>query len=433
MKNNTIKIPLYKEANEDKTLLRGLPQNGNAGLWYDKFCNNWKGLTIIDRQKNGKGKVEIKKSRDKNGDGWIDTVTKQSCGNNDELKRQRNRRWEMAAKLEGQNLCLKTDSPFVTGLGWYHPVENGFLWHHTLGVPYLSGSSVKGMVRAWIEQWADENNKANEEEINRIFGPRQSKQQTEQPQVGEVVFLDALPLPTVQLKAEVMTPHYSKYYQEGEAPGDWISPVPIPFLAVKEDTTFHFAIAPRRQACLETPGESGKSSDLPAGESREGGRRADCEIVIDWLKEALKWIGAGAKTAVGYGRMRYDKDAQNQCENDHKELREREEQKQKSEEEKKYLPEDAKEIVDLIGKLKINNDVKSEFLNKVNKFLADKEKLSIEACKRLSNKMSEFWPGIMEDPDAVKGKKKKPIYKERQRNLAKKLNALCKQHNLGEK
>lgn len=330
-------LPLYQEANEDKTLLRGLPQNGNAGLWYDKFCNDWEDL--LDRQE-----IKFKKPK------WINKiVTNRPCGNNEELERQRNRRWEMVAKLKGQNLCLKTDSVFVTGLGRKHPVENGFLWHHTLGVPYLPGSSVKGMVRAWIEQWADEKDKKEKEGIDRIFGP---KQPTEQPQVGEVVFLDAIPLDTVRLKADIMTPHYGEYYQNKErpkAPGDWISPVPIPFLAVKE-AIFHFAIVPRRQPCLEAPGESEKSSDLPVGKSREGNHRADCEIVIDWLKEALEWIGAGAKTAVGYGRMSVDNAEQKRCEEESRE------QKQKAKDAKKRDTEFAKaspierEILEILAK-----------------------------------------------------------------------------------
>lgn len=314
MKTAMPTLPLYKEANEDKTLLRVLPQNGNAGLWYDKFCNDWEDL--LARQE-----IKFKKPE------WINkTVTNRPCGDNDELKRQRNRRWKMVAKLGGHNLCLKTDSVFVTGLGREHPVENGFLWHHTLGVPYLPGSSVKGMVRAWIEQWADEKDEANEEEIKRIFGP---KQPTEQPQVGAVVFLDAIPLFSVPLKAEVMTPHYGKYYQEGNAPGDWISPVPIPFLAVKEGAIFHFAIVPPRQPCLEAPGESEKSRDLPVGELRGGGRCRDCETVIGWLKDALEWTGAGAKTAVGYGRMSVDEGAQKRCEDEWRE------QKQKAKDAKK--------------------------------------------------------------------------------------------------
>lgn len=340
MKNNTIKLPLYKEANNDKTLEK-LHPNGNAGLWYDKFCNSWE---------NAKFQKEK----------WIKAVTNRHCGDSNELKRERDRRWEMVVELKGQNLCLKTASPFVTGLGREHPVENGFLWHHTLGVPYLPGSSIKGMVRAWIEQWANEK---DEEEINRIFGPRQ-KQPTEQPQVGEVVFLDAIPLYPVRLKADIMTPHYGEYYQNKErpkAPGDWISPVPIPFLAVKEDTTFHFAVVPRRQPPFETPGESGRSPELPVGSTEGGGycAAADKEArkVCRWLKDALKWIGAGAKTAVGYGRMSVDDSNQERCEE------ERREQKQKAKDAKKRDAELAKA-----------SPIEREILN----FLAERKDKSME-------------------------------------------------------
>ena len=421
MKTAMPTLPLYKEVNDDKTLLKSLPQNSNAGLWYDKFCSSWEKL--LDRQNIKFEKLE-----------WINkTVTNRPCGNNEELERQRNRRWEMVAKLGGHNLCLKTDSPFVTGLGRDHPVENGFLWHHTLGVPCLPGSSIKGMVRAWIEQWAEEKDKKEKEEIDRIFGP---KQPTEQPQVGAVVFLDAIPLSSVPLKAEVMTPHYGKYCQEGKAPGDWISPVPIPFLAVKEGAIFHFAIVPRRQPCLEAPGESEKSSGLPVGKSREGNHRADCEIVLDCLKEALEWIGAGAKTAVGYGRMSLDKDAQKRCEDEYEELLQK---KANLTTIRCFIQEeDARWVGEKIhsGRWDGKNDDQNRinFLNDVEKFLADKKRLSIEAYRRLFNKMSEFWPGIMENPDAVQGKKRKPKYKERPRNLAKKLNALCKENTTkGEK
>ncbi len=387
------KRPLYKESD-----IASLPEKGNAGLWYDKFCNCWKGLNLADRQN---GKVEIKK-HSKNGDGWIDTVTKRSCGNSEELERQTDRQWNMVEVLNGQNLCLKTNSPFVTGLGREHPVENGFLWHHTLGVPYLPGSSVKGIVRAWIGQWVSE---SNPDEINRIFGTKPSQQS----QVGEVIFLDSIPLGPVKLKADVMTPHYTNYYQNQKnelAPGDWISPVPIPFLVVKEGATFHFAILPQQQSA----------------EAKE-----HCKTVCNWLKGALKWIGAGAKTAVGYGRMSFDEKKQQRCEEKYSERREHEKRERINQKAKQGLPEDAKWVIDQRKQWTGSdpNKNKTNFLTDTEKFLTDKERLSSEACECLCKKMSEFWPGIIENPDAAKGKKKKPKYKERLRELAKKLNALC--------
>ena len=383
MKTAMPTLPLYKEVNDDKTLLKSLPQNGNAGLWYDKFCSSWENAKFQKFRKEE----------------WIKTVTNRHCGNSDELKQQRDRRWEMVAKLEGQNLCLKTDSPFVTGLGREHPVENGFLWHHTLGVPYLPGSSVKGMVRAWIEQWADEKNKEEKEEIDRIFGP---KQPTEQPQVGAVVFLDAIPLDKVRLKADIMTPHYGEYYQNKErpkSPGDWISPVPIPFLAVKEDTTFHFAIVPRRQSCLETPAGSGES---------RGGHRSDCEIVIGWLKDALEWIGAGAKTAVGYGRMSCDEAAQKRCEDEWRE------QKQKAKDAKKRDAELAKaspierEILNLLAERKDKST--EDYIVVISEVQKDRweGKDKVEVAKWLEREMKEKgkWKPTSNKPNKDKAHKR---------------------------
>jgi hypothetical protein len=77
-----------------------------------------------------------------------------------------------------------------------------------------------------------------------------------------------------------MTPHYADYYGSGDVPGDWLSPVPIPFLSVAAGTAFQFGIAPR---------------------TIDGKEHLEC--VAEWLKNALQWLGAGAKTAVGYGRF----------------------------------------------------------------------------------------------------------------------------------
>ncbi|WP_148087042.1 type III-B CRISPR module RAMP protein Cmr6 [Thermodesulfitimonas autotrophica] len=182
--------------------------------------------------------------------------------------------------LGGEIRCLTTDWRFVTGLGREHPVENGFAWHHTLGVPFLPGSSVKGIVRAWAETWIDP---PVSDDVRRIFGP---DGEVRDKHVGSVIFFDALPVKPVRLEADVMTPHYALYYQQDRPenpPGDWYDPVPIPFLTVAPSQVFLFALAPRRL------------------DDEQG--RADCQRAMEWLTEALAAVGAGAKTAVGYGRF----------------------------------------------------------------------------------------------------------------------------------
>ena len=251
--------PLYTQ---EKISWKG----GNAGLWYDKFCNQW------EPDWSGLGDDGKKE--------WIKTVTGK-VGHQSQLETTNTRLADFLKAHNQQPLFFKNTYTFVTGLGREHPVENGFAWHHTLGVPYLPGSSVKGMVRAWAKQWDPK----PDEEINRIFGPKEGDLR-----VGSVIFLDALPTCPVELQADIMTPHYGPYYQDDKGqtpPADWHSPTPILFLAVSKEQSFVFGLLPRREK-----------------------DRADCQQVENWLRDALCWIGAGAKTAVGYGRFERDEEYQ---------------------------------------------------------------------------------------------------------------------------
>ncbi len=166
---------------------------------------------------------------------------------------------------------------FVTGLGRHHPVENGFAWRHDLGAPYIAGSSLKGLARAYARDWAG----LNDETLKRIFGPKPEAGLA----IGSVVFLDGLPTEPVALDADVMTPHSGPWYQSetNAVPADWHSPTPIPFLTVAAGQTFVFAMLPRNQLNQQ--------------------HQEDCKKAADLLKEALETLGAGAKTAVGYGQF----------------------------------------------------------------------------------------------------------------------------------
>ena len=254
-------IPLYR--NEQLPVRRG--KDSNTGLWYDKFCSAWK---------SNKDNWEFEKNN------WMKTVVGEELGCAQLIKDMSERLARLVLQRNGRVRFFRTDSHFVTGIGREHPVENGFTWHPLLGVPFLPGSSVKGMVRAWAENWLG----ADKELVSRIFGP-----EGERKAAGTVVFFDALPVKSVRLEADVMTPHYSGYYKkDGGPPADWYSPVPIPFLTVAEGQTFIFAMAPRR---------TGHIDDIE-----------DMEKACEWLEQLLPSIGAGAKTAVGYGRFVPDVD-----------------------------------------------------------------------------------------------------------------------------
>lgn len=241
-------------------------RDGHAGLWFDKFCDRWRVQDRTWSMKSGKGddgkgpKLE-----------WIDTLTTGRVGTAHQIDECASRLVRLIGRRGGQLAVFSTESRFVTGLGRSHPVENGFAWHPTLGTPYLPGSSVKGLVRAWTRLDADPSPTC--ETVERLLGDPGT--------AGGISFLDAVPIEPVQLEADVMTPHYAGWTTK-EPPGDWCSPVPIPFLVAAAGTPFLFGVVPGR-------------ADT-----------ADLSAVMFWMCSALAWNGGGAKTAVGYGRFGRD-------------------------------------------------------------------------------------------------------------------------------
>ena len=104
------------------------------------------------------------------------------------------------------------------------------------------------------------------ENFKKIFGTQKEQ--------GEVIFMDAYPVERVNLKIDIMNPHYPEYYAKGEPPADWQTPKPIQFLTV-EKTKFEFVLLSREEKILSKASE--------------------------WLQSALENFGIGAKTALGYG------------------------------------------------------------------------------------------------------------------------------------
>ncbi len=277
---NTSNPPLPREARESFPSLG----DGHHGLWYDRFFNQYNKRWQV--YKEGEA-PEIKEGKRE----WIRSVEGQ-VGDKHALKNATLRLATLCKSQGGEFDIFTASWHFVTGLGNAHPIENGFLWHPTLGVPYIPGAAVKGLIRAWLEgEWEEPR---NNEKLHRWFGsedkdPEKCKNDNE---AGAFVFFDALPLEPVTLKADVMTPHMNKWYEKGGddplddplvdpevTPADWHNPVPIPFL-VADKPKFMFAVAPRTGK---------KSKDLPK--------------LMAMFADALAYLGAGAKTAVGYGHM----------------------------------------------------------------------------------------------------------------------------------
>jgi CRISPR-associated protein Cmr6 len=262
-------LPLYRIGGSGKRQLLQRDPKGHAGLWFDKFCDRW----VVDGTcwKMSSGEKEQSSAKQ----AWIDTVTNRPVGDGDRIEAYALRLLRLIRARDGRAEVFTTESRFVTGLGRSHPVENGFAWHAGLGAPFLPGNSVKGMVRSWAMTDADP--RPDHATVGRVLG--------DAGKIGGVTFMDAVPLGPVTLETDVMTPHYQAWNDDCP-PGDWRSPIPIPFLTTARGTSFLFGLF---------QGETATTTDL--------------DTVSGWLRDAVAWSGGGAKTAVGYGRFRPDRQA----------------------------------------------------------------------------------------------------------------------------
>lgn len=218
-----------------------------------------------------------------------------------------NRQWEA---IQGLGLMLEdieveTDWRLVVGLGNESVYETSMTLDHVYGIPYIPASAVKGVMRNWIiteifsetnddkavknaDHKGAETRAMDDKGFVAIFGNND--------EAGKVRFFDAYPTTKPEIDTDIMNPHFGDYYgdQSGATPpADYLTPVPVPFLTVR-DTTFRFVLGIK---------ETEENSVVPEG-SRLGQGSMLLDVASRWLEKALTEHGIGAKTAVGYGYMK---------------------------------------------------------------------------------------------------------------------------------
>ena len=175
-----------------------------------------------------------------------------------------------ATRFRSVNLKLRTR--LFIGLNGGGMLETGCAISRAHGAPYISGSSVKGVVAAHALERLDETGDAFRE----LFGARPTADRPDALS-GLIVFHDAWWFPDSAarpLVKEVVTTHHPEYYaKEGAVEAtDFDSPVPNAQVAAQGAFLF----------VMEGPGEW-------------------LDFARDVLVSALTGRGAGAKTRAGYG------------------------------------------------------------------------------------------------------------------------------------
>ncbi len=213
----------------------------------------------------------------------------------------RDRQAHVAAALGDAiwHIAAQSSAPFVTGTGIEHPLENGMAFLNPYGLPYLAGSGVKGVLRRAAEELRhdvfDEGATGwDQPAIDALFGREPKSGDTEHTR-GALSFWDVFPQ-CDRLAVDIMTPHYGDYYQgNGNAtPHDSGQPNPILFLTVPPGSGFGFFVQCDPAMLPESLKESWQ------------------DLLESAFRHAFDWLGFGAKTAVGYGAMHRDLEAEQQ-------------------------------------------------------------------------------------------------------------------------
>lgn len=362
----------------------------HPGLHFDKFPGGWKEFDNYSLDDNEKKQF------------YEQFVSRKREYLNSGLQQALSHQIKLVEHLDGILIEMTTDWRFVSGLGLAHPYETGLIWHKTLGIPYLPGSSVKGMMRAWAEQWGT----AEQEEILLLFGPAA---EDEQQNTGSLIIFDALPAAPPKLELDIINPHYPSYYKDqSNPPADYDSPIPVFFLAVAPNQRFNFYLAPR-------PG---------------GGATTDhVNQAKELLTEALSMLGSGGKTAVGYGVMN-ETDESIKIQKQKKALQS---QIKKNEEKDKYIRNiiNNKGYIGIAAELfkhaeendwnnkqnlsKLYQDVNPDWLDKIKK--ERDKKIQEQARDILIEIMEKHFLGITTEPEKTRGKKVKYFYKNEQARM----------------
>ncbi|MEI8633107.1 type III-B CRISPR module RAMP protein Cmr6 [Vibrio sp. PP-XX7] len=169
---------------------------------------------------------------------------------------------------------MTLENRLLIGLTGNGALETGCSLSRNYGMPYIPGSSLKGVVRAWAE--AQLFNAEYADDLAELFGTRNSDKLDRVS--GLVTFHDAWWIPQGSDKPfvlDVVTTHHQAYYNgQQDKPSDKDSPIPNHLLAVQGSFLF----------VLEGEAE----------------HVAFCQTM---LTHALQSQGIGAKTAAGYGYM----------------------------------------------------------------------------------------------------------------------------------
>lgn len=275
------KLPLPQESHVIAESLVNQNQVHNIGLFFNKFVciwdDNW---TLDNKVGEGKRQKSVKSYFLEQVQGVAGRFHLDRSAYDAFLDRQL--KLSESFRDNGYQTAVfgkRANARILSGLGGAHPMEVGFSFHPLYGFPYLPGSGLKGVARAWAELTAQDPDK-----IKSVFGSEsKDERQSREHQQGGVIFFDAYAVTPPKLEVDILNPHFPDYYRDpkNNLPTEWQSPNPVNFLTIgtgkeeKDKPIFQLILVARSSEALH--------------------------LAQDWLERGLEQLGFGGKTASGYG------------------------------------------------------------------------------------------------------------------------------------
>ena len=246
---------------------------------------------------------------------------------------------------------IELQDSLLCGSGLSHLTEVGMSFMNPYGIPYIPGSSIKGILRDAAQMLAyDKTDSLTHDDVNDLFGIVGGSKEDENQvsRMGHLQFLDSFPQEFKNLlDLDILTPHHKSYFQDNGYPHDEEDPIPIPYLVVKKGAKFKLAILHDHHNSSE--------------------QEIACSKKVQRIVEyAIEHMGFGAKTSIGYGWMKIDEKKMQKDQENRDKAREAEAKRRQQEAdqakaaalrqaERESLSEDERWAYDLVERVQANN------------------------------------------------------------------------------
>lgn len=195
-------------------------------------------------------------------------------------------RWQSLIQNHPETLSftIQSTTKCLLGMGNASVHEFGVSLNYPFGVPYISGTVIKGLLSSYLakhggDDWykSPEDSKKSDLQVELFGGDAEQGNETKS-YIGSVIFNDAWLVPSNDkwFVPDIINVHHQKYYSQQRLPDGMENPIPIKLAAMSPGLQFFVSLQ---------------------------GDDAAVQFLLPVLADALKEDGLGSKTATGYGRF----------------------------------------------------------------------------------------------------------------------------------